>query len=86
LEELGRREWTRLLVEGGSAVLGSFMHAGLADELRVFLAAKILGGRQGIPCVDLGEIDRVDQAFCLPAPSVEDIDGDLLLTYRLRGK
>ena len=37
LQELGRRQWTYLLVEGGAKVLGSFIYAGLADELIVFI-------------------------------------------------
>ena len=84
LEELGRREWTRLLVEGGASVLGSILRAGLADELWVFLAPKLLGGREGVPCVLTDEIDKMSDALTLPAPTVEAIDGDLLLTYHLR--
>ncbi len=83
LDELGRRQWTRLLVEGGSGVLGAFLGGHLADELRVFLAPRILGGREGLPCVSWEELDTMDQALPLPAPTVEPIGIDLLLTYRL---
>jgi diaminohydroxyphosphoribosylaminopyrimidine deaminase/5-amino-6-(5-phosphoribosylamino)uracil reductase len=38
LDELGRRQWTYLLVEGGAKVLGAFVLGGLADELAVFVA------------------------------------------------
>jgi diaminohydroxyphosphoribosylaminopyrimidine deaminase / 5-amino-6-(5-phosphoribosylamino)uracil reductase len=38
LDELGQRQWTYLLVEGGAKVLRSFLHAGLADELAVYVA------------------------------------------------
>jgi diaminohydroxyphosphoribosylaminopyrimidine deaminase/5-amino-6-(5-phosphoribosylamino)uracil reductase len=72
-----------LLVEGGSHVLGSVLSARLADELQVFLAPRILGGREGLPAVTWDEIDRMHHAFPLPTPTVEPIDGDLLLTYRL---
>lgn len=37
LDELGKRQWTHLLVEGGAAVLESFIDARLADELLVFI-------------------------------------------------
>lgn len=83
LDELGRRRWTRLLIEGGSAVLGSVLSRGLADELRVFLAPRILGGREGLPCVTWAEIDHMNHAMRLPTPEVEPIGEDLMLTYRL---
>ncbi len=44
--ELGRRRWTNLLVEGGGEVLGSFADAGLLDEIHVFVAPKLIGGRE----------------------------------------
>lgn len=43
LDELGRRQMTYLLVEGGAAVLGSFIAADLADELNVFISPRPLG-------------------------------------------
>lgn len=83
LDELGRRQWTRLLVEGGSTVLGSFIGQNLADELNIFIAPRLLGGREGLPCIKWPEVDTIDQAKQLPAPEVERIEDDLLLTFRL---
>ena len=83
LDELGRRQWTRLMVEGGSAVLGSFIRQNLCDELAVFLAPRLLGGREGLPCITWPEANTIDHAWALPGPEVERIDGDLLLTFRL---
>ncbi len=45
LNALRRREVTNVLVEGGGAVLGAFMDAGLADEARIFVAPRLIGGR-----------------------------------------
>jgi diaminohydroxyphosphoribosylaminopyrimidine deaminase/5-amino-6-(5-phosphoribosylamino)uracil reductase len=45
LAELGRRRMTNVLVEGGSAVFGSFRDAGLIDEVHVFVAPKLIGGK-----------------------------------------
>ena len=44
LNDLGRRRFTNLLVEGGSGVFGSFFDQNLVDEVHVFLAPKIIGG------------------------------------------
>ncbi len=59
LEELGRRNWTHLLVEGGAQVLRSFVDAGLADELMAFVAPTELGGVGGdLPHFDLADVAR----------------------------
>ena len=44
LAALGRRGITRLLVEGGGRVAGSFLRAGLVDEAYLFVAPHFLGG------------------------------------------
>ncbi len=44
LAELGRRQLTNLLVEGGPTVLGGFFDAGLVDEVQAFVAPRIIGG------------------------------------------
>ena len=48
LQHLGTRQLTHLLVEGGSHVLGSFRDAGLIDEVHLFVAPKLIGGRSAI--------------------------------------
>ncbi len=44
IDQLKHYEIYRLLVEGGPTVIASFLSAGLADELIVYIAPKILGG------------------------------------------
>jgi len=44
LHELGRREMTNVLVEGGAGLLGSFLDAGLGDEVHAFIAPMLIGG------------------------------------------
>ncbi|MFM8703893.1 MAG: bifunctional diaminohydroxyphosphoribosylaminopyrimidine deaminase/5-amino-6-(5-phosphoribosylamino)uracil reductase RibD, partial [Planctomycetia bacterium] len=44
LAQLGRRQCTNVLVEGGSGVLGSLFDRGAADEVWAFIAPKIIGG------------------------------------------
>ena len=45
---MGRRHWTNVLVEGGSAVLGSFFDAGAIDEVHVFVAPRLIGGSSAL--------------------------------------
>ena len=50
LDELGRREILTLLVEGGGQVHGAFLAAGLADEVALLLAPKLIGAG-GVPLI-----------------------------------
>lgn len=47
LAELGKREITSVLVEGGGAVLGSAFDAGAVDEVRFYLTPRLGGGPIG---------------------------------------
>ena len=44
LAELGKREIASLLVEGGSRVFTSFIEAGLADKILLFVSPLLIGG------------------------------------------
>jgi diaminohydroxyphosphoribosylaminopyrimidine deaminase/5-amino-6-(5-phosphoribosylamino)uracil reductase len=46
LAELGRRSLQSVLLEGGAAVAGSFIEAGLVDKVTFFVAPKIVGGSE----------------------------------------
>lgn len=63
LDELGRRDWTYLLVEGGPRVLRSFVSGGLTDELFVFTAPDSVGGAaadgdkgENLPRFDIADV------------------------------
>ncbi len=53
LNELGGRQWTYLLVEGGAKVLRSFIASGLADEMIVFTSPRSCGHADGLPRFDI---------------------------------
>jgi len=59
LDELAEQGVSQLLVEGGPRVLSSFLKRGLADEVWVYIAAKILGGQGSVnvsgPMAELAE-------------------------------
>ena len=57
LDEMGRRQWTHLLVEGGAKILRAFTGAGLADELLAFVSpTTVATGAQGLPRFDIAEL------------------------------
>jgi diaminohydroxyphosphoribosylaminopyrimidine deaminase / 5-amino-6-(5-phosphoribosylamino)uracil reductase len=82
LGELGRRRMTNVLVEGGSAVLGSFLDAGQIDEVHVFVAPRLAGGAEARTPVGGRGVERIAEALPLADWSVEVVDGDVLLHGR----
>ena len=84
LDELGDRDVQQLLVEGGPHLAGAFLDAGEVDELRVFIAPVIAGGRQARPAVEGEGFATIADASRALAPTVERIDDDVLITARLR--
>lgn len=65
LAELGRRRMTNVLVEGGAGVLGAFLDAGVADEVHVFVAPKIVGGDNALSPIGGTGIARIADALDL---------------------
>ena len=84
LEELGAREIQSLLVEGGPHLAGAFVDAGEVDELRVFVAPLVAGGRQARPAVEGEGVTAIADAARALHTEVERIEDDVLVTARLR--
>jgi diaminohydroxyphosphoribosylaminopyrimidine deaminase/5-amino-6-(5-phosphoribosylamino)uracil reductase len=78
LDELGRRRMTNLLVEGGGAVLGSFLDAGAIDEVHVFIAPILIGGSVAKGPVGGQGFDLIRAALRLDRWESERIGDDLL--------
>ncbi len=85
LDELGRRRFTNLLVEGGSAVLGSFCDADAIDRVHVFVAPRLLGGAQAVSAIGGQGAALALEGLPIDAWSFESMEGDLLI-HGLVGK
>ena len=83
LEELGKRQWTYLLVEGGARVLESFISSGLADELIVFISPERLGsaGAKGMANLDIA---RVGEKMSLKEEERRSFGPDTMLRYLIK--
>ncbi|MBN1614979.1 MAG: bifunctional diaminohydroxyphosphoribosylaminopyrimidine deaminase/5-amino-6-(5-phosphoribosylamino)uracil reductase RibD [Deltaproteobacteria bacterium] len=81
LAELGKRNLSSILIEGGATVATSVLQSGLADRLIVIIAPKIVG--RGIESVgDLG-IRRMDHALAVSWRKITRRGGDLILDGRI---
>jgi diaminohydroxyphosphoribosylaminopyrimidine deaminase / 5-amino-6-(5-phosphoribosylamino)uracil reductase len=83
LDVLGDRDIQQLLVEGGPHLAGAFLDAGEVDELRVFIAPVIAGGRSAKPAVEGEGVETIAEAARALHTTVERIDDDVLVTARL---
>lgn len=81
LDHLAQRGVKRILIEGGSTVIWSFLRQKLADELKVFVASAILGG-QSAPTLTGGPgVHSVAEAFQLKLEKADRLGDGLLLEY-----
>ncbi len=77
LDELGRRRMTNLLVEGGGELLGTLLDRGWIDEVHVFVAPKLVGGRDAPSALAGWGISEMDRALSLEVEETRLLDGDL---------
>jgi len=82
LAELGRREVSSLLVEGGAGLAGALLADGLVDRLAVFTAPIVLGGGPGL--VDGWAAAHLDQAVRAASVTAREVGPDTLLVAELR--
>lgn len=84
LAELGRREVTTVLLEGGPTLAGAFLDAGELDELRLFIAPILIGGAGARPLAEGTGATLVADAWPALALDWESSGGDLLGRARMR--
>lgn len=80
LNELYKDGITDVLVEGGAEVNASFLRAGLINKFLVYIAPKLLGGRNSKTPFTGIDVDRIDDALQLEFDSIEQIGQDLCIT------
>ena len=66
LDVLGAAGMTNVLVEGGGRLLGSFLDARLADEVHIYIAPVLIGGRDAPGTLDARGPARLADAVRLP--------------------
>ncbi len=77
LRRLGAEGFSHLLVEGGAETHGSFLEQGLADELLVFIAPKLVGSR-GLSWTGRVQSRRMSGAVELEEVVIRPVGSDVL--------
>ena len=84
LDQLGAAGVASLLLEGGPHLAGAFLDAGEIDEVRIFLAPLVLGGRSARDPFEGQGAGRVAGALRALTLECERVAEDLLISARVR--
>ncbi|HUN78526.1 MAG TPA: bifunctional diaminohydroxyphosphoribosylaminopyrimidine deaminase/5-amino-6-(5-phosphoribosylamino)uracil reductase RibD [Solirubrobacteraceae bacterium] len=84
LDQLGQIGVASLLLEGGPHLAGAFLDAGEIDEIRLFLAPLLLGGRSARDPLEGEGVERISEAMRALTFDCERVGEDLLVSARLR--
>jgi len=84
LTQLGEAGITAVLLEGGPHLAGAFLDAGEIDEIRLFLAPLVVGGRAARDPLEGAGVDKIAEATKALTLDCERVGEDLLVSARLR--
>jgi diaminohydroxyphosphoribosylaminopyrimidine deaminase/5-amino-6-(5-phosphoribosylamino)uracil reductase len=84
LMQLGAAGITAMLLEGGPHLAGAFFDAGEVDEVRLFLAPIVLGGRTARDPLEGEGAETIADAMRALTLECEQSGDDLLVSARLR--
>lgn len=84
LDQLGAMGITSALLEGGPHLAGAFLDAGEIDEIRLFLAPLLLGGRTARDPLEGEGVERISDAMRALTLECERVGEDLMISARLR--
>lgn len=84
MDQLGGMGITSLLIEGGGAIIGSALTAGIVDKICLFYAPKLLGGDDGVPICRGQGAENMRDSIPVHDLTVSRFDADVLLQGYLK--
>jgi diaminohydroxyphosphoribosylaminopyrimidine deaminase/5-amino-6-(5-phosphoribosylamino)uracil reductase len=84
LDQLGSDGIASVLLEGGPHLAGAFLDAGEIDEIRLFLAPILLGGRTARDPLEGEGVEQISEALRALTFDCDRVGEDLLISARLR--
>lgn len=84
MEELGRREITSVLLEGGGTLNAGALAAGIVDKVLFFIAPKIAGGRDAPTPVEGPGVARMAEAWRVEKLQTRMVGGDVVVEGYVR--
>jgi diaminohydroxyphosphoribosylaminopyrimidine deaminase/5-amino-6-(5-phosphoribosylamino)uracil reductase len=84
LDQLGAAGVRSILLEGGPHLAGAFLDAGEIDEIRLFLAPLVLGGRTARDPLEGEGVEAIVDASRALTFECESVEDDLLISARMK--
>jgi diaminohydroxyphosphoribosylaminopyrimidine deaminase / 5-amino-6-(5-phosphoribosylamino)uracil reductase len=84
LDQLGAAGIASILLEGGPHLAGAFLDAGEVDEIRLFLAPLILGGRTARDPLEGEGVELIADAVRALTLTCDSVGDDLLVSARIK--
>lgn len=79
IEKLGELKIDSVLVEGGAILNDSLFRSNLVDKVKIFMAPKIIGGKDAPSFVSGKGIENLSDAIKLEIKNITMIDNDILI-------
>ncbi len=79
LSKLGKAGMSTVLLEGGSTLNATALHEGLVNQVRLYIAPKLLGGQNAKSLIGGGSPNSIDQAWPLVNSELKKIGQDWLV-------
>ena len=84
MQELGKKEITSVLIEGGSSLNAHALEDGVVDKIMFFIAPKIIGGRESFPAVGGRIFKNLEDAYRIKDLKVKRTGEDILVEGYIR--
>jgi len=79
MRELGRRQITSVLIEGGGTTLAAAFEAGVVDKVLFFVAPKVIGGVDAVTAVEGEGAEHMNEAIQLERMRAQPVGEDILI-------
>lgn len=84
MKELAKREIISVMIEGGSSLNAYALKDGIVDKILLFIAPKIIGGKNSYPCVGGEFYKKLNEAYELDNISIRKLNTDILIEGYLK--
>ncbi len=80
---LGERKIDSVLVEAGAELNDSFINSQIVNRIDIYIAPKLIGGKNSIPFLGGVGIEKMSDAIMLKSPQISTFGDDVMISYRV---